>query len=126
MSAGGVNLPETKPGQQAEVLALNYLKKQGLQPLQQNFHCRFGEIDLIMQEENAIIFVEVKYRRDTAFGGGLAAITQSKQRKLKLTALNYLQRHQQFHNLPCRFDALVIEGHLSNPRYEWVTNILQD
>lgn len=113
-------------GQQAETLALHYLKAQGLKPLQQNFRCRFGEIDLVMQENNAIVFVEVKYRRNKQWGGGLAAITQSKQRKLKLTALHYLQRHQAYANHPCRFDALVIEGALIEPSYQWVTNILSD
>lgn len=113
------------PGKQAEILALNYLKAQGLKPLQQNFHCRFGEIDLIMQEKNAIIFIEVKYRQHNAFGGGLAAITPSKQRKLRLTASHYLQRYQPHSDMPCRFDALVIEGHLSRPHYQWITHILQ-
>jgi putative endonuclease len=112
-------------GQQAEMLALNYLKAQGLRPLKQNFHCRFGEIDLIMQEKDAIIFVEVKYRRNSHFGGGLAAITPGKQRKLKLAASHYLQRYQPHSDRPCRFDAVVIEGNLNHPHYQWITHILQ-
>lgn len=113
------------PGQQAEILALDYLKAQGLVPLQQNFHCRFGEIDLIMQEKSTLIFVEVKYRRNRHFGGGLSAITLNKQRKLRLTASHYLQRLQSHPDRACRFDALVIEGDLNCPHYQWITHILQ-
>lgn len=122
-----INQPKTtlSLGKEAETLAVNYLIKQGLTAISQNYHCRFGEIDLIMRDASSLIFIEVKYRRQPSFQRALAAITPSKQRKLKLTAMHYLQQHHVMRQMPCRFDALAMEGDLSHVRYEWVKNILQ-
>jgi len=111
-------------GQQAEDLACDYLRTHGLRLLRRNFHCRFGEIDLIMQQQKQLIFVEVKYRRYTHFANPVTTITWQKQKKLRLTASFYLQQHPHHANMPCRFDAMVIEGTLDNPHYQWLTNIL--
>ncbi len=73
-------------GQQYEQLALQYLQQQGLKLVQQNFHCKTGEIDLVMREGATLVFVEVKYRASSAFGGALAAVSFSKQQKLLRTS----------------------------------------
>ena len=79
-------------GQYYEQQALVFLQQQGLQLVQQNFSCRFGEIDLVMREQQTLVFVEVKFRRSRHFGGAAAAVTVSKQQKLSRTALYYLQQ----------------------------------
>jgi putative endonuclease len=56
-------------GLRYEVHARRYLERQGLQLLQQNFRCRFGEIDLVMRDRDSICFIEVKFRGSLAFGG---------------------------------------------------------
>lgn len=92
-------------GQFYEQQALVFLEQQGLQLVQQNYSCRFGEIDLVMREQQTLVFVEVKFRRSNSFGGAAAAVTSAKQQKLTRTALYYLQSSGQQH---CRFDVVAI------------------
>jgi len=74
--------PSNSQGVKSEKQALYYLTSQGLTLLCQNYYCRFGEIDLIMQDQETIVFIEVRYRKNNDFGGALASITQSKQNKI--------------------------------------------
>ncbi len=108
-------------GNRAEDLALKFLKKQGLALLQRNFNCRFGEIDLIMTDNDYLVFVEVRYRKDQNFGGALASIDQRKQRKLTNSAEHYLQINK-LKDTPCRFDILCLGGPLNKPEYQWLQN----
>lgn len=95
-------------GSQAEDLACEYLLDQGLQLLIKNFRPRRGEIDLIMQQADCIVFVEVRFRRSQAFGGALASITASKCRRLNAAAASYLQASGYPTASPTRFDAVAI------------------
>lgn len=65
-------------GSQAEQLALNYLQQQGLTLITQNYHSRRGEIDLIMLDENTLVFVEVRYRKSAAYGSALESVNSQK------------------------------------------------
>ena len=69
-------------GQQGEDIALAFLLKKGFKLIQRNFRSRAGEIDLIMQNENSLIFVEVRYRSSNKFGGALYSVDKKKQSKL--------------------------------------------
>lgn len=109
-------------GQYFELLALAYLQQQGLRLVQQNFLCKVGEIDLIMQHDKQLVFVEVKYRASNAFGGAAAAVTVAKQKKLIRTAKWYLQQHN-LSNMACRFDVIAIEG-LEPYQYQWIRNAI--
>lgn len=111
-----------KRGQQYELLALQYLQQQGLTLLQQNYQCKAGEIDLVMREGATLVFVEVKYRASSAFGGALAAVNHSKQQKLLRTSRWYLQQHR-LSNVPCRLDVLAIEG-TAPYHYQWLKNAI--
>ncbi|AFI83840.1 YraN family protein [Methylophaga nitratireducenticrescens] len=93
-------------GRQAEQLACDYLKKQGLKLIQRNFHCRRGEIDLIMQDGKTLVFIEVRYRRNAYHGSALESITGSKQSRIIITAQHYLMQSGWSDN--CRFDAIAI------------------
>lgn len=93
-------------GDQAEALARDYLAQQGLTLRRQNFSCRLGEVDLIMQEGNTCVFVEVRLRRSRRFGGALASVTRQKQQRLIHTANFYLQ-HERLSS-PCRFDVITL------------------
>jgi putative endonuclease len=94
-------------GEQAEHSAARYLLKQGLKPVAQNYRCRFGEIDLIMQDGMTLVFVEVRLRRNAAFGGAAASIDTHKQQRLIRTAQQYLGSLA--HTPPCRFDAVLLD-----------------
>lgn len=105
-------------GKTAEQLAAAYLQQNGLQLLESNYHCRFGEIDLVMRDGKEIVFVEVRLRTNPLFGGAGESITPAKRRKLSLTADHYLMQHG---TAPCRFDAVLLES-LATANLKWLKN----
>ena len=109
-------LPALK-GQQAESAACDYLQQQGLQLVARNFRCRTGEIDLIMQEQQCLVFIEVRYRHKKNYGSGAESITVSKRKKLLRTAEYYLLQQQLVDKITCRFDIIDISNH---SQIEWI------
>ena len=107
--------PSNYKGHQAEQQALLYLQEQGLELLYQNYYCRYGEIDLIMRDKQTLVFIEVRYRKNNAFGGALASISQSKQRKIIATAAFFLAEQQNEYH--CRFDAVAIDDSATSPQW---------
>ena len=93
-----------------ESYAVAHLKARGYQILAQNYRFGRGEIDLIAQDGDCIVFVEVKARRTLKFGTPQSAVTTQKQRQISKVALGYLKAHNRF-DAPCRFDVIAI--HLS-------------
>jgi len=108
-----------KPGALAEQLAAQYLQQQGLKLLQLNYSCRFGEIDLILQDGDTHVFAEVRLRSGSAFGGAAASIDARKQAKLVRTAQHYLSRLPRIP--PCRFDAVLLQS-TDMKNIEWIRN----
>jgi len=106
-------------GQWAENQAKDYLRKKGLQLREQNYRCKAGEIDLIMTQGNALVFVEVRSRSREEFGTAFESVTKTKQQRLIKAAKHYLQKKQLFDKFPCRFD--VISVHRNND-IEWIPN----
>jgi putative endonuclease len=98
----------TTRGAQAEQLAAQYLQQQGLKLIVQNYRCRFGEIDLIMQDGTTIVFIEVRLRRNADFGGAAASIDARKQKRIISTAQQYLAGLARVP--PCRFDAVLLDA----------------
>ena len=118
------NSPSTKRpgtsvrGAAAEARALTFLQQQGLTLVEQNFSCRWGEIDLILRDQETLVFVEVRQRSSARFGGAAASVSAGKQAKLWRTAEVYLQRVRR---IPvCRFDLIAIDG----DQLEWMRHIL--
>jgi len=107
-----------------EEVAESFLVEQhNLLPLTRNFHCRAGEIDLIMNDDGVICFIEVKYRKSNQFGGAISAVTSKKQQKLTKTAQFFLQqRGLNEYNTNCRFDVVAIEGGSHHPQITWLKN----
>ncbi|WP_251388543.1 YraN family protein [Mediterraneibacter agrestimuris] len=95
-------------GSKYEHIAGRYLEQKGYRILEYNYHCRRGEIDLIAQDGEYLVFCEVKYRRGRMTGSPVEAVDVYKQRKLWKTAEYYLLRHR-LYNVPCRFDVIGIE-----------------
>ncbi|WP_435234756.1 YraN family protein [Psychromonas sp. PT13] len=110
--------PSNSKGVKAEKQALAFLKEQGLTLVCQNYFCRFGEIDLIMRDDDTLIFIEVRYRKNNDFGGALASITKAKQDKIIKTARHYLA--QLDFEPYCRFDVIAIDQQMQTP--EWIQN----
>ena len=90
-----------------EELAAAHLKKKGYHILVQNYRALRGEIDLVAQDGNRIVFVEVKTRRSLKFGLPQEAVTPRKQQQISKIALAYLQERDLL-NAPCRFDVIAI------------------
>jgi putative endonuclease len=97
-------------GDEGEQVALSLLLQHGLRLVSRNFRCKVGEIDLIMQEQQTLVFVEVRVRHNTQFGSAADSITQRKQQRVIRAAQVYLQMHPQWANAPCRFDTVSING----------------
>lgn len=109
-----------KEGAIAEQHACDYLKTQGLRWVESNYSCRLGEIDLIMRDNNYLVFVEVRSRTSLAFGGALGSISFSKQQKLLRTASLYLLMNKLHDKQPIRFDVVCMEGAATN--ISWIKN----
>ncbi|WP_106225894.1 YraN family protein [Legionella pneumophila] len=107
-------------GKFAEQLALNYLKEHGLELVIQNYRCRLGEIDLIMREGAYLVFIEVRSRSNSSFGGGLASITYEKKQKIIKTTSHYMIKYRIQDKFPIRFDVVSIDG-ISN-KITWLKN----
>jgi putative endonuclease len=106
----------TDRGQAAEALAAEYLRRRGLSILERNFRCRFGEIDLIARDGETVVFVEVRMRGRSDFGGAAESITARKRERLRKAARFYLSGQR---SLPrCRFDALLMSG--TNGKIDWI------
>lgn len=114
-------------GYKAESLACQFLIDKGMTLVERNYRTRRGEIDLIMQTTNSIIFVEVKYRGNKKFGSAEESITISKQKKIIAAAQEYLFRNGHGENTCIRFDALIIEPSKNGQpscTINWIQNIL--
>lgn len=105
-------------GDAVEAAARRLLERAGLRMLAANARFRGGELDLVMREGAGVVFVEVRYRRDAAFGGGAASVDLRKRRKLVMAAQAFLAANPPLAQAPCRFD--VIDAHGEPPRLEWI------
>ena len=108
-------------GSRSEKLALKFLTNENLILQEKNYHCRYGEIDLIMWDQDYLVFVEVRYRKNNLFGGALESVDHKKQAKLTRSAQDYLIKNKNS-ECACRFDILCISGSLNKPEYQWVKN----
>lgn len=107
-------------GAAAEQAALAYLAQRGLSLVERNFRCRGGEIDLVMRDNGTLVFVEVRRRASSRYGGAAASIDAGKRARLAIAAQTYLQRYR----LPpaCRFDVVAIDGE----SVSWIRNAIEE
>ncbi|WP_104035788.1 YraN family protein [Vibrio jasicida] len=112
-------------GDQYETLAKQYLQRQGLRFIAQNFLTKVGEIDLIFQQGETIVFVEVKYRNNDRFGSAAEMVTRAKMRKLVKTAQIWLsQQNRMAQNIDYRFDVVAI--HDNGRDINWIQNAIAE
>jgi len=97
-------------GDAAESAALTYLLEQGLTLLSRNYRCKLGEIDLIMQHQNVLVFVEVRMRKSNQFGTAIETVTTAKQNKIIRAAQIYLMNNSLSENTAMRFDVIGMNG----------------
>lgn len=104
-----------------ESVAVRALKNAGYKILDINYRCKLGEIDVIAREGGTLVFVEVKARRSNRFGNPKMAVTQKKQRKVSMVALEYLKRNG-ISDEKARFDVVAVSLRSSQPDVEIIRN----
>ncbi|WP_248884344.1 YraN family protein [Acidithiobacillus acidisediminis] len=114
--------PTQEIGQRHEERAGNLLHASGMRILQRNFRCRTGEIDLIAQDQEHVIFVEVRSRRHDRQGNAAASIGPRKQQRIIRAAQYFLLRYPQYQRWPCRFDVVSFDGDAPG---EWIRDAFQ-
>lgn len=110
-------------GQHTENMARQHLEKQGLVFIAQNYHCRRGEIDLIMLDQQVLVFIEVRYRAVADYGSGAESITHRKRQKLIISAEYFLHTHPHLQRNICRFDVVALyqdPAHTATLRINWI------
>lgn len=112
-----------KRGQYGELLAADYLTAHGLNIVAKNVYSRYGEIDLITQDDRVLVFVEVRLRRAQALVSAAESITPEKLRRCYQSAQDYLQKN---YAVPpdCRFDAVLITQYQTHHEIEWLKNVI--
>lgn len=94
-------------GNRGEDLAATYLKKKGFKILMRNFKTPLGEIDIIAEDKETIVFIEVKTRSDDSFGQPFEAVDGRKRERMRRIALLYLKNLGK--ERPARFDVISVE-----------------
>lgn len=97
-------------GRFAERQAARFLKKSGYRILDKNYRTRSGEIDLVAEKGEFLVFVEVKKRSGDAFGSAFEAVTREKQVKIVKAAKHYLFRFSLEERI-VRFDVIAVDSH---------------
>ncbi len=112
-------------GLEGEAVARRFLKGLGFRIVEENFNCPLGEIDLIVEDGDILVFVEVKTRRSTRFGTPAEAVHARKQRQILRVAEAYMREHR-FRG-PCRVDVVAVEfpGQGTEARVELIRNAVQ-
>ena len=114
-----------KIGQHYEELAGRYLEQRGLQLIERNYNCRYGEIDLVMLDGDFLCFIEVKFRKNGLFGGSAYSLPIGKQQKIARSAQDFISRHRRYRDHPMRFDAVLLEDGpqaTDHPSVNWIRN----
>lgn len=121
MSSNKTPTPRRQLGDKWEARTQRYLQRHGLACIAKNFHSRFGEIDLVMLDEDTLVFVEVRYRGAGSRINAALSVDRKKQQKLQMAALYFISRHPQWGNTTMRFDVVAIDQHEGQaPRPRWI------
>ena len=91
-------------------------------PRERNFFSRWGEIDLVMEDAEQLVFIEVKYRRNGNYGDAVEMLGTYKKQRLLMAARYYLACNPKDQQRPCRFDLVAIQGNQASPEIRWITN----
>ncbi len=114
----------SEKGKFGENLAVEYLKEKGFNIIKRNFHFgKTGEIDIIAEKDNELVFVEVKYRTERSYGDPLDSLTPKKVNTLRRTAEGYLYVNK-IYDKPCRFDIIIINKTREENRIQHIENAI--
>lgn len=113
-----------KLGSDGEQIAIDYLKSLDYNIIKKNFHFgKVGELDIVAEDGEFLVFCEVKTRSNDNYGSGLDAITPKKQKQLVNVAKGYLTINK-IKDKSCRFDAIIINFKHNNYEIEHYKDII--
>ncbi|MGH8549110.1 MAG: YraN family protein [Methylococcales bacterium] len=115
--------PSKERGGEAESIALEFLKQQGMRLIARNYHCTNGEIDLIMEESGTLVFVEVRFRKTSTFGSALESIDNRKKSRIIRCASHYLSTQKI--SKPSRFDVVALSPNHQRLDIDWIPDAFQ-
>ncbi|MGA9421694.1 MAG: YraN family protein [Rhodanobacteraceae bacterium] len=110
-------------GAHYEDRALAHLQRAGLVLITRNVACRYGEIDLVMRDDDTVVFIEVRYRQRSEFGDGLASVNTTKRARLVRAARVFLARNPRLARCACRFDVIALTGEADDAN--WCRNAFE-
>lgn len=114
--------PTQRCGMTAESVARHFLERQGFKQITRNFACRYGEIDLIMENATTLLFIEVRFRRQSILTS-IESIQRKKQKKIIKTALVFLAKNPTLKH--CRFDVIGIDANFTANAISWIKDAFQ-
>jgi len=94
-------------GNYGEDTAVKFLQKNKYKIIEQNYSCKFGEIDIIAKDKNILVFVEVKSRTNEKYGTPGMAVNYYKKKNIINTAKHYIMKNK-LQNEFCRFDVVEV------------------
>ncbi len=100
--------PQKRAGNHGEALAAEFLKRNGYEVVTTNWHCQYGEIDIVAKQTDNLIFVEVRTRRAPTTESAFASITPAKRSKLVAATQTYLTEHEINENTVWRIDVIAV------------------
>ena len=103
-----MTLKKKELGENGEKIAVRYLQSRGYRILERNYRIRLGEVDIIAEHGEDLVFIEVKTRSGRLFGSPFEAVTLAKQRQLSRVALEYISKRG-YQNRPARFDVVGVQ-----------------
>ncbi len=115
-------IPNQKRGTQAELAAEQYLRQRGLTLKTRNYRCKAGEIDLIMEDGNTLVFVEVRLRANRHYGHAAETVSWRKQQKVIKASQHYLARYRLGDQKCCRFDIVALSSLHHPDDIQWLQN----
>lgn len=109
-------------GEKAEALAAAWLEKRGLRLRGRNVRSRVGEIDLVMEDGDTLVFVEVRYRSRADFGGAAASVTAAKRARIERAIRAYLAADPAAARRPLRADVVAVSA---RDEIDWIPNAFE-
>jgi|SaaInlV_100m_DNA_5_1039725.scaffolds.fasta_scaffold01190_5 putative endonuclease len=112
-------------GNKAEKLAQKFIRSSGLKLIASNVRYSFGEIDLIAEDSDELVFIEVRFRSNSSHGLAAETVGSQKQRRLVSAAQAWLRDNQTYCNHYCRFDVIAIDSLIDTKHISWQKNAFQ-
>lgn len=112
-------------GNDSESLAGRFLMQKGYKIVESNFSCKRGEIDLIVRNDDLLVFVEVRSKTSAQYGQPMETVNRKKQEKIHKAAEYYLYIHPELAGLYCRFDVISILWKDGKVRLNWIADAFQ-